>query len=64
MSKDSDFLDILKQFGSPPNLNWITCGNTSNAAMREILTSSLPKVMSLMSDGETIVEISDKSSLG
>jgi len=40
MSKDSDFLILLEELGSPPNLIWVTCGNTSNAMMREILTNT------------------------
>ena len=30
MSKDSDFLDLLERHGPPPQVIWITCGNTSN----------------------------------
>lgn len=63
MSKDADFLDLLEKFGAPPNLIWITCGNTSNAEMREILSHSLANVIELISRGETIVELSDKLSL-
>ncbi|MBP3193056.1 DUF5615 family PIN-like protein [Natronogracilivirga saccharolytica] len=59
LSKDDDFLNQLEKHGSPPALIWITSGNTSNARMREILTSSLPKVKSLIEKGEPIVEISD-----
>jgi len=39
---------------------WITCGNTSNSKMKEILSSALPKVKTLIESGENIVEISDK----
>lgn len=59
MSKDDDFLNQLEKFGSPPALIWITSGNTSNARMREILTSTLPKVKNMIDKGEPIVEISD-----
>ncbi len=59
MSKDDDFLNQLQKHGSPPALIWITSGNTSNAKMREILTSTLPKVKNLIEKGEPIVEISD-----
>jgi predicted nuclease of predicted toxin-antitoxin system len=63
VSKDADFLGLMDTFGSPPNLIWITCGNTSNAALREILSQTLVSVIDLLSSGEVIVEISDKSSL-
>ena len=60
MSKDSDFLKLIDRFGAPPAIIWITCGNTSNQKMREVLGSSLEKAIELITSGEPIVEISDK----
>ena len=60
MSKDSDFLKLIDQFGTPPSIIWITCGNTSNKKMREILGSSLEKAIAMITSGEPVVEISDK----
>ena len=60
MSKDNDFIKLIEQNGPPPKLIWITCGNTSNAGMREILSQSLLKAKELLESGETVVEISDK----
>ncbi len=36
MSKDHDFVKLMELHGPPPQLIWITCGNTSNARMCEI----------------------------
>lgn len=58
MSKDHDFVEMVLRHGSPPQLLWITCGNTSNARMRSILTYALPDAMALLRQGEQIVEIS------
>ena len=33
MSKDSDFVLLLERFGPPPQILWVTCGNTSNARL-------------------------------
>ena len=60
MSKDDDFLQLIEQKGVPPKLIWITCGNTSNAKMKEILSSTLPKAKELLENGEPVVEIGDK----
>jgi len=60
MSKDDDFIQLIEQRGTPPKLIWITCGNTSNARMREILSTALLKAVELLQSGEKIVEISDK----
>lgn len=40
MSKDDDFIQLIEQRGTPPKLIWITCGNTSNTRMREILSTA------------------------
>lgn len=60
MSKDHDFIKLIEQHGPPPQIIWITCGNTSNARMREILSETLLKAKELLEGGEAVVEISDK----
>lgn len=42
MTKDSDFVDLVNARGAPPQVIWVTCGNTSNARLREILFKTLP----------------------
>ena len=59
MTKDSDFRVLLEQLGPPPQILWITCGNTSNARLREFLRSALPIALELLDRGEPLVEISD-----
>jgi len=60
MSKDQDFVKLIDIHGIPPQLIWITCGNTSNAQMCEILESTLGKAVSLLNKKEPIVEISNR----
>ncbi|MEH1832162.1 MAG: DUF5615 family PIN-like protein [Nostoc sp.] len=57
MTKDSDFADLVDCFGSPPQVIWLTCGNTSNARLKEILNSTLPEALELLRSGEALVEI-------
>jgi predicted nuclease of predicted toxin-antitoxin system len=57
MTKDSDFLHLLDHLGPPPQIIWISCGNTSNAAMRTILGRELGRALDLLSKGERMVEI-------
>lgn len=59
MTKDSDFLRLLDQYGSPPQVIWITCGNTSNERLQIILSATLENALALLHAGESIVEISD-----
>ena len=58
MTKDSDFVLLLDKLGPPPQVVWVTCGNTSNARLKEILTNTLPKAVDLLNLGEKLVEIS------
>lgn len=56
LTKDSDFLRLLDELGSPPKVIWLTCGNTSNARLQQILTGTLPQALSLL-QSEQLVEI-------
>ncbi|MDX2242340.1 MAG: DUF5615 family PIN-like protein [Leptolyngbyaceae cyanobacterium bins.302] len=58
MTKDSDFVDLVERLEAPPQIIWLTCGNTSNARLREILSSTLPDALELLRSGEKLVEIS------
>ena len=60
MTKDSDFAMLLERFGPPPQILWVTCGNTSNARLTKILATSLSQALQLLERGEQIVEITDK----
>ncbi len=59
MTKDSDFLTLRQRLGSPPQVLWIRCGNTSNASLRQVLQSALPMALRLLEQGESLIEISD-----
>ncbi|NEN90932.1 MAG: hypothetical protein F6K24_46365 [Okeania sp. SIO2D1] len=58
ITKDSDFVDLVDRLDSPPQIIWLTCGNTSNSRLREILSATLPKALELLRSGEELVEIS------
>jgi len=58
MTKDSDFVLLLDKLGPPPQVIWVTCGNTSNARLKEVLTNTLPKALDLLNSGEKLIEIS------
>jgi predicted nuclease of predicted toxin-antitoxin system len=45
MTKDGDFVELVERLGTPPKVLWITCGNTSNARLREILADELQAAM-------------------
>jgi len=57
MTKDSDFVDLVDRLGSPPQIIWLTCGNTSNAELRRILNLILLDALAQLQAGEKLVEI-------
>lgn len=61
MTKDRDFVNLLERRGPPPQVLWITCGNTSNAALKRIFEAVLEEALELLANGEPLVEISDAS---
>jgi predicted nuclease of predicted toxin-antitoxin system len=60
MTKDRDFIELQKQFGAPPQIIWLTCGNTSNKRLQEILISQLANAIALLKSEIDLVEISGK----
>lgn len=60
LTKDRDFILLLELLGSPPQVLWLTIGNTSNAHLREVLSKSLSPALDLLDGGEALVEITDQ----
>ena len=38
LTKDADFRHLLDRFGPPPQVLWLTCGNTSNERLQRSAT--------------------------
>lgn len=56
ITKDDDFLKLLEQFGSPPKIIWLTCGNTSKQRIKEIFEQHLSNALKLLKNTD-LVEI-------
>jgi predicted nuclease of predicted toxin-antitoxin system len=63
VTKDADFVRLLEEFGPPPQVVWLTCGNTSNVRLRELLIRVWPDVAGMLRCGEALVEIGESSAL-
>jgi predicted nuclease of predicted toxin-antitoxin system len=59
MTKDADFTEMVLRLGAPPAVVWLTCGNTSNEALRALLKTTFPRALKLIGSGEALVEITD-----
>ena len=59
MTKDGDFLRLLEQHGPPPQVLWVTLGNTSNARIKEALERTFKRAVALLKSGEALVELGE-----
>lgn len=56
LTKDRDFVDLLDRYGPPPKVIWLTCGNTSNLRLQEILNTHFRDACIFL-ENEDLVEI-------
>lgn len=57
VSKDSDFVELVSRYSMPPQLLWITCGNTTNRRLQEIFRHTFHDALVLLKSGQLVVEI-------
>ena len=62
MTKDGDFAGLVQQHHAPPQVILVTCGNTSNARLRELLERAWPTILPMIERGEALVELGDQPS--
>ena len=59
ITKDQDFVQLLERLGPPPKVIWVTCGNVSNAEMRDIFRQDFQKAILSLQQNKSLVEIPD-----
>ncbi|MEK7415167.1 MAG: DUF5615 family PIN-like protein [Planctomycetota bacterium] len=57
LTKDADFRYLLEQRGAPPRVIWLTCGNTSNAALRMLIERHAPSLRTWLAGDEPLIEV-------
>lgn len=57
VTKDSDFVELVHRYGAPPQVIWVTCGNTSNLNLERLFEAHFAAALQLLADAETIVEM-------
>jgi predicted nuclease of predicted toxin-antitoxin system len=60
LSKDSDFLQLLDQWGPPPQLVYLRLGNSTNVFLRSFFTAKWPEVRAFLDAGVALVEVGQK----
>lgn len=57
MTKDRDFADLVHLHQAPPQVIWLTCGNTSNVHLKRILAEAWPAAQEMLRNGEPLIEL-------
>jgi predicted nuclease of predicted toxin-antitoxin system len=59
ITKDRDFREMVLRNGTPPQVVWVTCGNTSTLRLQAIFEKAFRVALDLLQNGEALVEIAD-----
>jgi predicted nuclease of predicted toxin-antitoxin system len=57
ISKDSDFVELVSRYGTPPQLIWVTCGNVTNRQLQMVFNNTFAASLELLAAGQVMVEI-------
>ena len=58
ITKDSDFREMVLRLGAPPQVLWVTTGNTSTKFLISVFEKALPEALKHLQTGSPLVEIS------
>lgn len=59
ITKDEDFVELVQRLGAPPQIIWVTCGNSSNQHLKQVFEKTFAQARALLLDGALVVEIGD-----
>ena len=59
LTKDADFATVVATHGAPPQVVLVTCGNTTNQRLRELIERAWPTIREMLGRGEPLVELGE-----
>lgn len=60
ITKDRDFVQLSLQRDAPPQVVWLTCGNTSNERVKGLFQACFGEVLRLLQQGAKVVQVVDE----
>ena len=57
ISKDSDFVDMVSRYGTPPQLLWVTCGNVTNHRLQEVFRNAGGAAINCSKSGRQLLNL-------
>ena len=61
LTKDADFVNIVRQRGPPPSILWLGIGNTATERVQELLRECWSRIRLSLARGEALVELRTKN---
>jgi predicted nuclease of predicted toxin-antitoxin system len=58
ITKDSDFVEMVERLGTPPQIIWLTTGNSTKLELQAIIERSFEQALVQIALGASVVEIS------
>jgi predicted nuclease of predicted toxin-antitoxin system len=62
ISKDSDFVDMVSRYGTPPQLLWVTCGNVTNHRLQEVFRNAGGAAINCSKSGRQLLKFVEAGS--
>lgn len=63
ITKDKDFVQLVLAQGAPPQVVWLTCGNTPNDRLKRLLEACFAEIVHRLQQGASIVQGVDEFTL-
>lgn len=63
ITKDKDFVQLVLDHGAPPQVVWLTCGNTSNERLKRLFEACFSEIVHRLQQGASIVQVVDEFTL-
>ena len=57
LTKDADFVEMVRQRGPPPSILWLTVGNTATTRLQRLFVERWPGVERSLRKGEALIEL-------
>ena len=58
ITKDEDFVELIERLGAPPQVIWLTTGNSTKLELQSIMRRSFGQALVQIEAGDAVVEIS------
>jgi predicted nuclease of predicted toxin-antitoxin system len=59
VTKDEDFVSLVRTHKPPPQVLWVRCGNVTNRALKARFEAELERALGRLRAGDSVVQIAD-----